>query len=84
MLKQTKKSDRVSKKYESEIAIEIKTASKSAKKIEPTVNNAEKSLKRFEKKVSMLSKEMLNSRQEKDDCQQSVQETRIKLIELES
>ena len=27
---------------------------------------------------------MLNSRQEKDDCQQSVQETRIKLIELES
>ena len=84
MLKQIKNQIESGKNNESEIAIEIKTASKSAKKIEPTINNAEKSLERFEKEVSMLSREMLNSRQEKDDCQQSVQETRIKLIELES
>ena len=31
-----------------------------------------------------MSREMLNTRQEKYDSQQSVQETRIKLIELES
>ena len=42
MLKQIKSQIDSGKKYESEIAIEIKTASKSAKKIEPTVNNAEK------------------------------------------
>ena len=84
MLKQIKSQIESGKNNESEIAIEIKTALKSAKKIEPTIKNAEKSLERFEKEVSTLNREMLYSRQEKDDCQQSVQETRIKLIELES
>ena len=84
MLKQVENQIESGKKNKSEIAIEIKTASKSAKLLEPSIINAEKKLVSFEKKVSLLSSEMLNSRQKKDDCQKSVQETRIKLIESES
>ena len=84
LLKQIEGQIALGKKSKTEIAIAIKTASNSAKQLEPTIINAEKSLQGFEKEVSILNKGMLNSRQEKDDCQKSVQETRIKLIELES
>ena len=61
MLKQIEDQIISYKQSSSDIAIEIKTASKSAKKIEPTLKNAEKSLQRFEEEVTLLNEKWLHA-----------------------
>ena len=84
MLKQMEDQIISYKQSSSDIAIEIKTASKSAKVLEPTLKNSERSLQKFEEEVTLLNEKMVTCRHEKEEFQQSVQEDRIKLIELES
>ena len=67
-----------------DVAIEISEASKSLKLLEPKIKKAKDNLLKYENEVSALNEDMVQSRQEKDSCQQQVQDARIKLIELES
>ena len=73
-----------SKKNLSDISNELKSASKSAESLKLSLEKLEKILHKFEEKVGLLNENMITSRQERDKCQKSVQDMRIKLIELES
>ena len=84
MLNQIHNQIETTKQNTAGIAIEIREACKSVKLLEPNIKNAEKKLMKYEGEVGALNKDMLNWRKEKDDCQQLVQDARIKLIELES
>ena len=84
MLKQIENQITTAKQDIVDIAIEISEASKSVKLLEPKIKKAKDNLLKYENEVSVLNEDMLQSRQEKDSCQQLVQDARIKLIELES
>ena len=72
------------KKNKADLTIKIRDLSKSAELIEPKIKVAEENLQKYEEDMNTLNKAMLKLRKEKDDCQQLVQDARIKLIELES
>ena len=84
MQNQTEDQTMHSKKNLSDIFIEIKSASDAAESLKLSLNRLENSLHTFEEKVELLNENMISSRQIRDDCQKSVQEMRIKLIELQS
>ena len=63
---------------------ELKEAQKSLKFLQPTVDNANKKLQLSQEKVDSANEKMLTARKNRDEFQQSLQESRIKLIELES
>ena len=84
MLKQIENQIATAKQDIVDVAIEISEASKSVKLLEPKIKKAKDNLLKYENEVSVLNEDMLQSRQEKDSCQQLVQDARIKLIELES
>ena len=63
---------------------ELKQAQKSLEFLQPTVDNANKKLQLSQEKVDSANEKMLTARKNRDEFQQSLQESRIKLIELES
>ena len=63
---------------------ELKQAQKSLEFLQPTVDNANKKLQLSQEKVDSANEKMLMARKNRDEFQQSLQESRIKLIELES
>ena len=67
MLKQMEDQIISYKQSSSDIAIEIKTASKSAKVLEPTLKNSERSLQKFEEEVTLLNEKMVTCRHEKEE-----------------
>ena len=59
MLKQMEDQIISYKQSSSDITIDIKTASKSAKVLEPTLKNSERSLQKFEEQVTLLNEKMV-------------------------
>lgn len=63
---------------------EIKNLKLSVFKLKPNIENFEKKINAYQKKIDFADKQMMESRVLKEDAQSSLQESRIKLIELES
>ncbi|MBA64884.1 MAG: chromosome segregation protein SMC [Candidatus Marinimicrobia bacterium] len=84
ILKQVDKQINISKKHKIDLTAEITQANKAVKSLEPKIKKLNQKLEKFEDTIDKLNDSMLTSRKEKDDFQQSLQDSRIKLIELES
>ena len=63
---------------------ELKQAKKALRSLQPAVDKDKEKLKSYEKLVDSANETMIMSREEKDNFQNLLQDTRIKLIELES
>ncbi len=64
--------------------IEFEQAKNALQMLKPSLDKANKNLESFEEKVNQSNNVMLATRQKKEDCQQRLQDIKIRLIELES
>jgi len=74
-----------SKKQDSKnTKIDLKQAKKALALLKPAIEKADKNLTSFEKRINQSNDTVLIARNNRDDYQQKLQDSRIKLIELES
>ena len=84
ILDQAKKTLIASENNFSQLKIELKESQKALKFLQPAIDSFEKKIHSFQDKVDKANNEMLDGRKQRDTFQRNLQETRIKLIELES
>ena len=84
ILDQAKKTLIASENNCSQLTIELKESQKALKFLQPAIDSFEKKIHLFQDKVDKANNEMLDGRKQRDTFQRNLQETRIKLIELES